>query len=152
MPTQNEFIKHKERVKKMSLNLERVVGTATIGTKLSYCDTEEGDYVDIPGLQEVPELGGDPEQIEVTTLADSVKRSIPGVRDLGDLAFNFLYNKTNFLALSKLTGVGYWKVEFPDGLVASFSAIPNVKMSGASNNAALTYTIGMSLQSEIKFK
>lgn len=137
--------------KTAGLTLEQVVGTATIGTKLSYCATQDGNYVDIPGLQEVPELGGDPEQIDVTTLADSVKRSIPGVRDLGDLAFNFLYNKTNFLALSKLTGVGYWKVAFPDGLVASFAAIPNVKMSGASTNAALTYTIGMSLQSEIEF-
>lgn len=143
--------KVEKTTKSTGLNLEQVVGTATIGTKLSYCATQDGDYVNIPGLQEVPALGGDPEQIDVTTLADSVKRSIPGVRDLGDLSFNFLYNKTNFLALSKLTGVGYWKVEFPDGLVASFSAIPNVKMNDASNNSALTYTIGMSLQSEIDF-
>lgn len=143
--------KVEKATKEAGLNLEKVIGTATIGTKLSYCATEGGDYVEVPGLQEVPELGGDPEQIDVTTLADSVKRSIPGVRDLGDLAFNFLYNKTNFLALSKLEGVGYWKVEFPDGLTASFSAIPNVKMGGAGSNAALTYTIGMSLQSEITF-
>lgn len=136
----------------LSLTLNKATGTSTVGAKLSVSDTNGGDYTEIPGLQEIPELGGDPEQIDVTTLEDTVKRSIPGVQDLGDLAFTFLYDKTNFLALKSgldTTTTYYWKVEFNDGLQVTFEAIPNIKLSGGGSNAALTFTINMSLQSEI---
>lgn len=131
--------------------LEKAVGTASTGAKISYSATSLGEFVEIPDLQEIPELGGDPEKIDITTLADPVKRSIPGVKDLGDLTFKFLYHKANFLAMSALTGVNYFKVEFADGLVASFSAIPNTKMGGVAVNGPLVYSIGMSLQSDIEF-
>ena len=136
----------------LSLTLNKATGTSTVGAKLSVSDTSGGTYTEIPGLQEIPELGGDPEQIDVTTLEDTVKRSIPGVQDLGDLAFTFLYDKTNFLALKAgldTTTTYHWKVEFNDGLQVTFEAIPNIKLSGGGSNAALTFTINMSLQSEI---
>lgn len=136
----------------LTLTLSAGVGTSTEGVKISVSDSASGTFVEIPDLQEVPEMGGDPEQIDVTTLKDKVKRSIPGIKDLGDLAFTFLYSKTNFLELNeKLDSKTkyYWKVEFSDGLVMSFEAIPNLKLAGGGVNAALTYSINMSLQSEI---
>lgn len=135
----------------LSLTLSSGTGTSSVGTKISVSD-DGLTWIEVPDLQEVPELGGDPEKIDTTTLANTVKTSIPGVQDLGDLAFTFLYDKANFLALKAgLDGkTSYkWKVEFNDGLVMSFDAIPNIKLSGASVNSALTYTINMGLQSEI---
>lgn len=131
--------------------LTPATGESSQGAKMSYKSSGESAYIEIPDLQEIPELGGDPEQIDITTLADSVKRSIPGVKDLGDLTFKFLYKKENFLAMQALSGQYSFKIEFSDGLSAIFSAIPNVKMGGAAVNGALTYSIGMSLQSEIAF-
>lgn len=139
----------------LSLTLNKATGTSTVGAKLSIAELTSGTagaYTEIPGLQEIPELGGDPEQIDVTTLEDTVKRSIPGVQDLGDLAFTFLYDKTNYLALKNglsTTTTYAWKVTFNDGLEVKFNAIPNIKLSGGGSNAALTFTINMSLQSEI---
>lgn len=139
----------------LSLTLNKATGTSTVGAKLSIAELTgdvAGSYTEIPGLQEIPELGGDPEQIDVTTLEDTVKRSIPGVQDLGDLAFTFLYDKTNYLALKNglsTTTTYAWKVTFNDGLEVTFNAIPNIKLSGGGSNAALTFTINMSLQSEI---
>mgnify|MGYP000983005968 CR=1 FL=1 len=70
-------------------------GLLSKDTKLSY-KTTGSTFTDLLLLQEVPEVGGDPEKVEVTTLADGVKKYIPGVRDLGDLTFTFLYdNSTN---------------------------------------------------------
>ena len=143
----------------LTLTLTKPAGTSTVGAKISVADVTSGvvgDYTEIPGLQEIPELGGDPEQIDVTCLSDTVKRSIPGVQDLGDLAFTFLYSKANYLALTGASGlksdvVYSWKVEFSDGLAATFTAIPNVKLSGGSVNAAVNFTINMSLQSAITF-
>lgn len=138
----------------LSLTLTAAAGTSTVGAKISVSDKGGTTFTEIPDLQEIPELGGDPEAIDVTTLKDKVKRSIPGVTDLGDLAFTFLYDKDNFLALKSgfvATTVYDFKVEFSDGLAATFSAIPNVKLSGGGSNTALTYSINMSLQSEIEF-
>ena len=116
----------------LSLTLTKPAGTSTIGAKISVAESSGGTYTEIPGLQEIPELGGDPEQIDVTVLTDTVKRSIPGVQDLGDLAFTFLYSKANYLSLTgdgglKSDKVYLWKVEFSDGLVATFTAIPDRK-------------------------
>ena len=136
----------------LALTLKAAPGTSTEGTKISVSDAASGTFIEIPDLQEVPEMGGDPEQIDVTTLKDTTKRSIPGVKDLGDLSFVFLYSKENFLELNeKLDSKKkyYWKVEFSDGLVMSFEAIPNLKLGGGGVNSALTYSINMSLQSEI---
>lgn len=142
----------------LSLTLRDPAGTSTVGAKISVAEIGEGGtpgtYIEIPGLQEIPELGGDPEQIDVTCLADKVKRSIPGVQDLGDLAFVFLYSKENFLALKgglDDNTVYAWKVEFNDELAATFTAIPNIKLSGGAVNAAVNFTINMSLQSAIEF-
>lgn len=136
----------------LTLTLNAGTGTSTVGAKISVSDSASGTFTEIPDLQEVPEMGGDPEPIDVTTLKDKVKRSIPGVKDLGDLAFIFLYSKENYLELNeKLDSETkyYWKVEFSDGLIMSFEAIPNLKLAGGGVNTALTYSINMSLQSEI---
>ena len=143
----------------LSLTLTKPAGTSTVGAKISVAELTSGTpgaYIEIPGLQEIPELGGDPEQIDVTVLTDTVKRSIPGVQDLGDLAFTFLYSKANYLALTgdgglKSDKVYSWKVEFSDGLAATFTAIPNVKLGGGGVNAAVNFSINMSLQSSITF-
>lgn len=62
------------------------------GTKLQYADTKAGTYKTLYGLQTTPDMGGDPEKVDVTNLADGAKRYIPGVKDYGDLDFTFFYN------------------------------------------------------------
>ena len=59
---------------------------------LSYKKNEV--WTEIPDLQEIPDLGGDVDTVEVTTLADGAKRYIKGIKDYGDLAFKFLYDNS----------------------------------------------------------
>jgi hypothetical protein len=131
-------------------------GVLSKDTKLSYEKTPPGTFSVIDLLMEVPELGGDPEKVDVTTLADGVKKYIPGVKDLGDLAFKFLYDNSsatsNYRVLRGLQDAGKavkFKVEYPDGTTHGFTAFVNVKMDSAAVNAAMTFTAGMSLQSDI---
>lgn len=133
-----------------------MAGTSTVETKISYKPTGGAAFKKLDGLQEVPELGGDPEKIDVTTLEDKVKKYIPGVRDLGDLAFKFLYDNatatSNYRVLRGIQDSGKaatFKVEYPDGTGHQFDAYVNVKMDSAAINAALTFTVSMSLQSDI---
>lgn len=115
------------------------------------------DFTEIELLMEVPELGGDPEKIEVTTLKDSVKKYIPGVPDLGDLAFKFLYDNSttnsNYRVLKGIQDSGKpaaFKVEYPDGTSHEFDAYVRVKMDAGPTNAVLTFTATMIMQSDIR--
>lgn len=135
----------------MKLELQFFAGMAATGTKIGYKSSSGSSYTDIPDLLEVPEIGGEPEKIDTTTLADTVKKSVPGVKDLGDLAFKFLYDTQMFKTLNGLKGVQSFQVTFPDKMTVTFDAIPSVKMGGAAVNGSLTYTVSMSIQSEPVF-
>lgn len=131
-------------------------GLLTKDTTLSYKASGATSFTEIPLLMEVPEMGGDPEKVEVTTLKDAVKKYIPGIRDLGDLAFKFLYENTdvtsNYRVLKGIQDAGTsadFQLEYPDGTIHAFSAYVNVKIDSAAVNAALTFTASMSLQSDI---
>lgn len=98
----------------------------------------------LTNLQEIPELGGDAEAIEITTLADAAHMYTDGILNYGDsLAFKFLYEKTQFAELAALTGSQEWKVELPDNSTCSFNGTCSVKLDGVGVNAALTYTLSI---------
>lgn len=113
------------------------------GITLSY-KAEGADFVALTNLQEIPELGGDAEAIEITTLADAAHMYTDGIKNYGDsLAFKFLYEKTQFTTLNGLTKAVEWKVALPDGESCTFSGTGSVKLDGVGVNAALTYTLGI---------
>lgn len=117
------------------------------GITLSY--KKGADYTELTNLQEIPELGGDVEAIEITTLADGAHMYTDGIKNYGDsLAFKFLYAKEQFTTLSTL-GEAEWKVELPDGASCTFGGTGSVKLDGVGVNAALTYTLNIKPNSEM---
>lgn len=106
--------------------------------------------VALTNLQEIPELGGTAESIEITTLADAAHMYCDGILNYGDsLAFKFLYEKEQFVTLHGLEGSQTWKVELPDGARCSFSGTCSVALDGVGVNAALTYTLSIKPDSEM---
>ena len=98
----------------------------------------------LENLQEIPELGGEAEAIEITTLADAAHMYTDGILNYGDsLAFKFLYEKSQFATLGALEGSQEWKVELPDASTCSFGGSCSVKLDGVGVNAALTYTLSI---------
>lgn len=119
------------------------------GIKLSY-KTGEGAFTELTNLQEIPELGGDAEAIEITTLADAAHMYTDGIKNYGDsLAFKFLYEKTQFTTLNGLKAVTEWKVELPDGAACTFGGTGSVKLDSVGVNAALTYTLAVKPTTEM---
>lgn len=117
------------------------------GITLSY--KKDADFIELENLQEIPELGGDTEAIEITTLADAAHRYTDGIKNYGDsLAFKFLYEKEQFSTLNAL-GEAEWKVELPDGATCSFGGTCSAKLDGVGVNAALTYTLAVKPNSEM---
>lgn len=99
---------------------------------------------ELTNLQEIPELGGDAEAIEVTVLSDEAHMYTDGIKNYGDsIAFKFLYETAQFSALQESTDTDAWKVELPDGATCSFGGKGSVKLDGVGVNAALTYTLAI---------
>lgn len=105
---------------------------------------------ELTNLQEIAELGGDTEAIEITTLADSAHMYTDGIKNYGDsLSFKFLYEGEQFTELNGTTGSQTWKVELPDGATCTFGGTCSVKLDGVGVNAALTYTLAIKPNSEM---
>lgn len=119
------------------------------GITLSY-KNGDGQFTALTNLQEIPELGGDVEAIEITTLADAAHMYTDGIKNYGDsLAFKFLYENTQFTTLNGLTGASEWKVTLPDNTTCTFGGTSSVKLDGVGVNAALTYTLSVKPNSEM---
>ena len=120
------------------------------GITLSYKKGDAGELIALTNLQEIPELGGDSEAIEITTLADAAHMYTDGIKNYGDsLAFVFLYETAQFETLNGLDGVNGWEVALPDGTTCSFTGTSSVKLAGVGVNAALTYTLAVKPDSEM---
>ena len=100
--------------------------------------------VELTNLQEIAELGGDVESIEITTLADGAHTYTDGIKNYGDnLSFKFLYEAEQFADLNSATGTQTWKIQLPDGETCSFGGTCSVKLDGVGVNAVLTYTLNI---------
>jgi hypothetical protein len=118
------------------------------GITLSY--KVGSDYTELTNLQEIAELGGETESIEITTLADSAHMYTDGLKNYGDsLPFKFLYEGEQFTTLNGLAGVNEWQVKLPDGATCTFSGTCSVKLDAVGVNAVLTYTLSIKPNSEM---
>ena len=118
------------------------------GIKLSY--KRDTSFEELTNLQEIPDLGGETEAIEITTLADAAHMYTDGILNYGDsLSFKFLYEQAQFMLLSGLVGEQEWKVTLPGNEACSFKGTCSIKLNGVGVNSPLTYTLAIKPSSEM---
>ena len=118
---------------------------AVISKGITLAYTDGLTNTELTNLQEIPELGGTTEAIEITTLADEAHRYTDGLKNYGDsLDFKFLYESAQFMKLNGDAGKDLeWAVTLPDGWYCEFTGTHSVKLDGVGVNAALTYTLSV---------
>ena len=127
------------------------------GAKLGYKKKgASGDYTDLTGLKEIPELGEDPEKVENSGLADKVKQYEYGIGDAGDLTYKFKYENTSETSPYRVTRKAAATKEvlsfcetLPDNTKYEYDAQVSVKRSGGGVNGVMEFDLNMALQSEI---
>ena len=62
-------------------------------------------YEKLVDIKDFPDLGGEPEMLETTTLSDKMQTYIPGIQNLDALEFTANYTKADFATLKALDGV-----------------------------------------------
>lgn len=130
------------------INLQRFAvdpsaGMSATGMKLEQ-STDGTSWKEVAGIQTVPDIGGAPDSIDVTSLNDTKRKSIPGLAAAASLAFNVIYKGANFSSLIAEDGddVQYhWRVTYPDGMQATFTGSFSLTVQNAAVNGAITFTI-----------
>ena len=110
-----------------------MAGILSKDVKLSSKAGAASQYAELTLLMEVPEMGGTPEKVDVTTLADASKKYIDGIKR----------------GYEEAGTVADYKVELPDGTGFAFSGQVSTKIDSAAVNAALTFTATISLNSDM---
>lgn len=119
-------------------------------------------YKVLYGLYKIPEMGGNAEMLDVTNLSDKHKRSIPGIKDVSSLDFEFYNNSgdsdtstvimTSYATLAALETddtVAHWKLMYPDGTGFSWDGRVSVKRAGVGVNEPLKFTARVALETEL---
>lgn len=138
------------------------------GTKLSVAtiptsSSTQPTYKSLYGLFSVPEMGGTPEQIDVTNLEDAHKRSILGINDNGTADFEFYATEDETDATAQIRDTwnilrGYqtagdpllWKLEYPDGEGFEWQGHCSVRRQSVGVNNAVKFTLTVGLESELE--
>ena len=141
------------------------------GITLSLKNDTGTDFTVIPGLLEVPDIGGTTEKIDVTTLADTSRQYINGIKDYGELTFKFIYDGLccDGEGSEKISNYQYlynvfdqsgnepkrWKIEYNGTPTRKFSftfdGYGSLTMDAMSVNSALTFTLTITLASDISY-
>ena len=111
---------------------------ATLGYK---AHGAAGDYTNLPGLKEIPEMGSDPEKVENTCLSDKVKQYDLGIGDAGEMSYKFKYDNSDgssyrlMRAAEASKQVYDFREKLPDGTTYDYAAqvaVSMVRLSGHS--------------------
>ena len=65
---------------------------------------EGGTYEKLIDIKDYPDLGGEPELLETTTLSDSMQTYVSGIQSLDALTFTANYDKEKYAELKELEG------------------------------------------------
>ena len=71
---------------------------------LMYKASASADYTKLIDIKEFPDLGGEPEMLETTTLSDGMQTFIPGIQQLDSMTFTANYTKADYTTLKGLEG------------------------------------------------
>lgn len=66
--------------------------------------SSEASYTKLIDIKEFPDLGGDPEMLETTTLSDKMQTYIAGIQSMDGLSFTANYDLADYKSLKALEG------------------------------------------------
>lgn len=128
------------------------------GTKLEYSTTENGEKTQIKGLLSVPDIGGEPNEIDTTTLDNTkYETSKYGLMPAVKLAYEYNLEDPSATANIKLASdledkgdVLYWWLTFPNGIVISYRSAVRTDIKGGSSGDLMKFGMYHNPVSEIE--
>lgn len=77
---------------------------------------DESTLKKVIDIKDFPQLMGEPNMLETTTLSDGAQTFIPGIKSMESMAFTYNYTKETFAAVKADEGKPlFYSLEFSDG-------------------------------------
>lgn len=85
----------------------------TINTFLYYSSTKTGTFNKLVDITSYPELFSAPEKLDISNMSSKQKKYAPGMVDVPDNEFGYIYNKTDYQKIKALEGSDtYFQLRF----------------------------------------
>lgn len=128
------------------------------GATLAYKEEgTEGEYKNLPGLKEIPDVGTTPEKVDNTTLSDKHKINEAGIGELPDMVYKFKYDNSSadspYRVLRQCQDNGKilsFQETLKDGTVTEYDAEISVKRTGGGVNGVIDFELTVYAQSDIE--
>ena len=120
------------------------ISTYPVALKYDSSATETPNWTDVCDIKDFPDLGGAPEMLETTTLSDSAKSYIAGIKDQQALEFTANYDEDDMDAIALLTGTKKFQLWFGENGASgkfAFSGTISTYVVGAGVNEVVDMKI-----------
>lgn len=103
-------------------------------------------------IKDFPDLMGEPNMLETTTLSDGAQTYIPGIKSMDSMAFTFNYTKEAFAAVKKDEGKPmFYELSFSDGSKFTWQGMHYATMAGKGVDEVVEAGISIAPSTEVVF-
>lgn len=103
-------------------------------------------------IKDFPDLIGEPNMLETTTLSDEAVTNIPGIRSSDMLTFTCNYTKADFTAVNELANTAlYYSLEFSDGSKFTWQGQHTCGVPGKGVDEVIEFTINIAASTAVEF-
>jgi len=123
----------------------------TYGITLKWGETESA-VAKVVDIKDFPDMIGDPEMLETTTLSDAQVTNIPGIKSSDMLTFTCNYTKADFTAVHEDAEKPlYYSLEFSDGSKFTWQGQHTCGLPGKGVNEVVEFTINIAASTAVQF-
>ncbi len=123
----------------------------TYGITLKWGETESA-IAKVVDIKDFPDMIGEPEMLETTTLSDAQVTNIPGIKSSDTLTFTCNYTKEDFTAVNEVAGTAlHYALEFSDGSKFTWQGQHTCGLPGKGVNEVVEFTINIAASTPVEF-
>ena len=123
----------------------------TFGVSLKWGVTADA-VAKVVDIKDFPDMIGDPEMLETTTLSDAQVTNIPGIKGSDTLTFTCNYTKADFTAVNADAETPlFYTLEFSDGSKFAWQGQHTCGLPGKGVNEVIEFTINIAASSPVEF-
>lgn len=124
---------------------------STLGVTLKMGESAEA-LEKVVDIKDFPDLIGEPNMLETTTLSDPAVTNIPGIRSSDMLTFTCNYTKTDFEAVNtKANTALYYALEFSDGSKFTWQGQHTCGVPGKGVDEVIEFTINIAASTAVEY-
>lgn len=124
---------------------------STLGVTLKMGETAEA-LSKLVDIKDFPDLIGDPNMLETTTLSDAQVTNIPGIKSSDMLTFTCNYTKADFGVVNEKADTPmYYALEFSDGSKFTWQGQHTCGVPGKGVDEVIEFTINIAASTAVEF-